>query len=119
MKNYVRFVLVTAALGSAAYAAPFLAIGDGAELFVTGTLGVRSDDNIFLSDTVTGAPTPTNPFATKPQRTESDTIFDINPGIDLTFGKGANLKGSLTLVDSFANYTDHNELNTQLFSTDF
>lgn len=111
MKNYVRLALVTAALGSAAHAAPFLAIGDGAELFVTGTLGVRSDDNIFLADTVN--------FAGKPQGTESDTIFDINPGVDLTFGKGGNLKGSLTLVDAFANYTDHNELNTQLFSGDF
>lgn len=102
MKNFARIALVSAALGSAAHAAPFLAIGDGAELFVTGTLGVRSDDNIFLSGNEV-----------------SDTIFDINPGVEITFGKDAALKGALTLVDSFANYSDNSKLNTNLFSGDF
>ena len=68
MKNLARIALVSAALGTAAQAAPFLAIGDGAELFVTGTLAVRADDNIFLSNKAT-----------------SDTIFDINPGVEITF----------------------------------
>src|SRR6187431_1216288 len=102
MKNFARIALVSAALGSAAHAAPFLAIGDGAELFVTGTLGVRSDDNIFLTGNEV-----------------SDTIFDINPGVEITFGKDAALKGALTLVDSFANYSDNSRLNTNLFSGDF
>jgi len=102
MKNYARIALVSAALGTAAHAAPFLAIGDGAELFVTGTLGIRSDDNVFLTANET-----------------SDTIFDINPGLEITFGKDAALKGSLTLVDSFANYSDNSKLNTNLFAGDF
>jgi len=102
MKKLVRNALISVALGTAANAAPFLAIGDGAELFVTGTLGVRSDDNIFLSNKET-----------------SDTIFDINPGVEITFGKNAALKGSLSLVDSFANYSDNSKLNTNLFSGDF
>lgn len=102
MKNLARIALVSAAFGTAASAAPFLSIGDGAELFVTGTLGVRADDNIFLTD--------------KPV---SDTIFDINPGVEITFGKDAALKGSLTLVDSFANYSDNSNLNTNLFTGDF
>jgi len=79
-----------------------MAIGDGAELFLTGTLGVRSDDNIFLA-----------------RNAESDVIFDINPGIDITFGKDAQMKGALTLSDNFANYSDHSDLNTQLFQGDF
>ena len=86
----------------AAPAAPFLAIGDGAELFVTGTLGVRSDDNIFLSSKAT-----------------SDTIWDINPGVTIEFGKNGDVRGSLALVDAFANYSDHSSLNTNLFSGDF
>lgn len=79
-----------------------MAVGDGAELFVTGTLGIRSDDNIFMS-----------------KKAESDVIFDINPGVDLTFGKNAQLKGSLTLVDSFSNYSDNSKLNTNLFASNF
>jgi len=102
MKKSALIALVSVALGTAAHAAPFLAIGDGAELFVTGTLGVRADDNIFLASNAT-----------------SDTIFDINPGLEITFGKDAALKGSLTLVDAFANYSDNSGLNTNLFSGDF
>jgi hypothetical protein len=83
-------------------AAPFLAIGDGAELFATGVVGVRADDNIYLSS-----------------KKSSDTIFDLNPGLTLTFGKNADLKGSLTLIDAFANYADNSKLNTNLFSGDF
>lgn len=102
MKKLVHIAFTTLALGTASHAAPFLAIGDGAELFVTGTLGVRSDDNIFASNTAI-----------------SDTIFDINPGVEVTFGKDAALKGALTLVDAFANYSDNSNLNTNLFTGDF
>jgi hypothetical protein len=79
-----------------------MAVGDGAELFLTGTLGIRADDNIFLT-----------------RNAESDVIFDINPGVDLTFGKDAQMKGALTLSDNFANYSDNSDLNTQLFQADF
>ena len=89
-------------LSIAAPAAPFLAIGDGAELFVTGALGFRSDDNIFLSSKAT-----------------SDTIWDINPGLSIEFGKNGEVRGALALVDAFANYSDHSFLNTNLFSADF
>ena len=79
-----------------------MAIGDGAELFLTGTVGVRSDDNIFLSS-----------------NKESDVIFDINPGVEVTFGKNAQVNGALTLVDAFANYSSNSSINTNLFSGDF
>lgn len=79
-----------------------MAIGDGAELFLTGSLGVRSDDNIFLS-----------------KDAESDLIFDIAPGVDLTFGKNAQLQGGLTLAHTFSNYADNSSLNTNLFTGDF
>jgi hypothetical protein len=102
MKKTTQLALALVTLTGICRAAPFLAIGDGAELFATGTLTVRADDNIFLSGKAT-----------------SDTIFDINPGLSLEFGKNAELKGSLTLIDSFSNYSDHSALNTNLLSLDF
>jgi hypothetical protein len=102
MKNIIRISLLSASLAAGSFAAPFMAIGDGAELFLTGTLGVRADDNIFLA-----------------RNADSDLIFDITPGVDITFGKNAQLKGSLTLADSFSNYSDNSKLNTQLFSGAF
>jgi hypothetical protein len=102
MKNIIRISLLSASLVAGSFAAPFMAIGDGAELFLTGTLGVRADDNIFLA-----------------RNTESDLIFDIAPGVDITFGKNAQLKGSLTLVDTFTNYSDNSGLNTNLFAGAF
>jgi len=96
-----RLSISLLAVSSAAYAAPFLAIGDGAELFATGAIGIRADDNIFLSNNAT-----------------SDTIFDITPGAEITFGKDGQLKGALTLVDAFSSYASHSSLNTNLFSGD-
>ncbi len=102
MKKTIRLALFSAVLGAPAYAAPFMAIGDGAELFLTGSLGVRADDNIFLSG-----------------NEESDLIFDVAPGVDLTFGKDAQLKGSVTLSHTWSNYSDNSGLNTNLFNGDF
>ncbi len=100
--NFVSLGIALLALGSAASAAPFLAIGDGAELFATGTVGIRADDNIFLTNNAT-----------------SDTIFDITPGAEITFGKDRQLQGALTLVDAFTSYAKNSNLNTNLFSGDF
>jgi hypothetical protein len=102
MKNLARLAVISVAFSTAAFSAPFMAIGDGAEIFVTGMLGARADDNIFLTDNA-----------------QSDVIFDINPGAELTFGKGGQLQGKLTLVDAFANYSRNSKLNTNLFSGDF
>ena len=102
MKNIIRLTLISASLVAGSYAAPFMAIGDGAEFFLTGALGVRADDNIFLS-----------------KNADSDLIFDITPGVDLTFGKDSQLKGSLTLSDTWSNYSDNSKLNTNLFAGDF
>jgi polysaccharide biosynthesis protein VpsM len=102
MNKTLRLVLITASIAAVGRAAPFMAVGDGAELFATGVLGVRADDNILLSKSA-----------------KSDVIFDVAPGLELDFGKNAQLQGSVTLVDAFALYLDHNELNTNLFSGDF
>lgn len=91
--------IVTLALSASAIGAPFMAIGDGAELFVTGDVGVRVDDNIFLTANET-----------------DDVIFDLTPGLELVFGKDAQMKGSLITEVAFSNYSDNSNLNTELFS---
>jgi len=113
MKKFIPLAFAAISLSTVASAAPFMAIGDGAELFVTGTLGVRADDNILLgSDAKDKSGKNISPVL-------SDVIWDINPGLELTFGKNSQVAGSLTLVDAFATYTDHSQYNTNLFSGDF
>src|SRR5687767_390451 len=102
MKHFFRITLALSALTTAAYAAPFLAMGDSAELFLTGGVAMRVDDNVFLDQSGT-----------------DDVIFEITPGLDLTFGKGAQLQGSLTTGVAFSNYSDNSNLNTSLFSSAF
>lgn len=102
MKTMVRTALVLAALGSSAYAAPFLAIGDNAELFLTGTAGVRYDDNILLQ-----------------QNKESDGILEFVPGLLLNFGKNSLVTGSFSAAETLDTYFNHSELNVQLLALNF
>lgn len=102
MKNTIRLALISASIGASASAAPFMAIGDGAELFLTGSLGIRADDNIFLA-----------------LNDESDLIFDLAPGVDITFGKNSQMQGALTLKHTWSNYSDNSNLNTNLFNGSF
>lgn len=103
MKKITRIALLSASLGASTYAAPFLAVGDGAELFLTGGLGIRADDNIYLASA----------------NEESDLIFEITPGVELTFGKNAQMQGALNLNVVFSSYSDNSNVNTELFNGDF
>ena len=100
MKKLISPLVLATMFSTAALGAPFLAVGDGAELFLTGKIGVRADDNIFLSKVAT-----------------SDTIFDIVPGAEITFGKDAQLKGAFSVADAISRYSSNSRLNTNLFST--
>lgn len=97
MKTITR-ILAVAALAPACYAS--VPVGDNAEIFLTGTVGVRSDSNIYMS----------------PSDTE-DTILDFNPGVQLVFGNTSVMKGSFSLTESFSVYSDHDDLNDELLST--
>lgn len=105
MKNYTRSLASFALLATACHAAPFLAIDDNAEIFVTGTVGLRADSNVYLAAD-TGADL-------------QDTILDFNPGLQLVFGKSSALQGSWTAVESFTRYSDHKDLDDELASTSF
>ncbi len=103
MKKSISILALSLAAATVAFPAPFLAVGDGAELFLTGTLGVRSDNNLFLTNT----------------GEVDDVIIDINPGFELTFGKGSLTQGSVSFTESFARYSQNSGLDTELASLKF
>jgi hypothetical protein len=102
MRTAIRSLAILAVFGSAVQAAPFLAMGDSAELFLTGTLGVRADDNVLLGSTKT-----------------SDTIFDFIPGLDMVYGQNALTKGSAYYKETISRFSDNDKLNTSLSSVGF
>lgn len=102
MKNSLRLLALSLTVATAAYPAPFLAVGDGAELFLTAGLGVRADDNIFLN-------------ANK----VDDVIFDIKPGVELVFGNNSQTKGSFSYTENIARYSQNDGLDSELSSLRF
>jgi polysaccharide biosynthesis protein VpsM len=91
--------LVTAPL----FAAPFLAIGDNAELFVTGKAQASYDDNVTLDS----------------DNELEDEIFQFTPGLQIVYGKGSEVKGTLILEESLIAYSENTNLNTQLANIAF
>ena len=77
MKNFARFLLIPAALAVGAHAAPFLAVSDDAEVFLTGTAAelvpVREID-----DHAVGAGEP-GPITRELQRVFDDALHGRDP----------------------------------------
>jgi hypothetical protein len=108
MKQHtVRIAIITTCLGLSAQAAPFMAVGDNAELFVTASAQVQFDDNIYLDPGTTAAPE------------VDDTILSFTPGVDLVFGKGAVTKGNAYYREEIRRYTDNDNQDTELSSLGF
>ena len=103
MKTFNR-ILAAALLAPVCYAS--VPVGDNAEIFLTGTVGVRSDSNIFLS----GRSMPGNAQT----RDRDDVVFEVNPGVQLAFGNNSLVKGTLSVTESFTMYSEHEELNDEL-----
>ncbi len=102
MKKIVQSLLVLGGMGSAAVAAPFLAIGDNAELFATATSSVAYNDNLLLSQDGSEL---------------TDTVFVVTPGFDLKYGKDSAVSGDVFAKSTLSSYADHVKLNNQLFAT--
>jgi polysaccharide biosynthesis protein VpsM len=100
MKNTVRNLIVLSCVSSSAFAAPFLAIGDNAELFAIGTASAAYNDNILLSASGTEL---------------EDTVFTFVPGFDLQFGKDSLVKGNVIGTATLTSYSDNTQFNNQLF----
>jgi len=101
MKHIVRNLTVLGCLGSSVYAAPFLAIGDNAELFVIADVSAAYNDNILLAPD--GSPNELK-----------DTVFTFVPGFDLQFGKDSLVKGNVIGTATLTSYSDNEQLNNQL-----
>lgn len=103
MKYTARTVILSACLGLTAQAAPFMAVGDNAELFVTAAAAIQFDDNIYLD--------PTNE--------SDDTIMSFTPGVDLVFGKGSITKGNAYYREEIRRYSDNDNQDTELTNLGF
>lgn len=105
MKNTARTLLLSfsAGLGLTATAAPFMAVGDNAELFVTASAQVQFDDNIYLDTT----------------NESNDSILSFTPGLDLVFGKGSVTKGNVYYREEIRRYSDNDNQDTELSNLGF
>ena len=102
MKNIVRNLTTLSCVASSAFAAPFLAIGDNAELFAIADLKAAYNDNILLA--------PSGPLE------EQDTVVTFVPGFDLVYGKDSLLKGNLVGTATLTSYSDNTQYNNQLLA---
>lgn len=107
MNTHGRLFALLALSASALTAAPFVALGDNAELFLTGSVVANFDDNIYLR----------NGTAARPE--VSDTILTFTPGVDLVFGKNAATTGNLYFREDIVRYMDNDRQNTELSSVGF
>lgn len=98
MKINGRYVVLAAVLASKLSAAPFVALGDNAELFLTATVDVKIDDNIYLRNT----------------NEADDTILTFSPGIDMVFGRNAATSGNFYYRHDFLRYSDNSNQDTNL-----
>ena len=105
MKHTARTLILSlsAGLGLTATAAPFMAVGDNAELFVTAAAQVQFDDNIYLDST----------------NESDDTIMSFTPGVDLVFGKGSVTKGNAYYREEIRRYSDNDNQDTELSNFGF
>ncbi len=94
-----RLALLSAMASTPVFAAPFLAIGDNAELFLTARTEVRYEDNVTFS----------------PDSAQiEDEVFEFAPGFELLFGKNSLTKGSVSFYERFIAYSDHTRFNDEL-----
>lgn len=80
-----------------------LTVGDGSELFLTGSLGFQYDDNIFL----------------RTSSVKSDYITTFTPGLQLVYGQNSLAKGAFTFSEAFAKYANKTSQDSNLASAAF
>lgn len=103
MKNKRSLTLLAGLASTPVFAAPFLAIGDNAELFLTANASVRYEDNITFASA----------------NEESDVIFNFSPGLELAFGKSSLVSGTFSIYEKFIAYADNTQFNDELFNAVF
>lgn len=79
-------------------AAPMVAIGDNAALFVTGVVGITYQDNVFRTE----------------MNRVDDIFFRVQPGVELQFGSRGAASAALFASGEILRYTDQTGLNNEL-----
>jgi hypothetical protein len=102
-RSLLRLALALFALSSFSTAYAVLPLGEGSELFVTGTGSASYNDNVFLVNT----------------KEKGSFIFDEIPGLELDDNTNADTKGVLTSKEDFVQYASVSHQNTELNHTDF
>jgi hypothetical protein len=91
------FVIAAAAVAiSPAYAS--FPIGTGSEGFITGDVGIKYDDNIYLTGTAA----------------KSSAVYNVTPGVSLEFGTDALAKNILTLSEEIVRYSSASSQDNEL-----
>lgn len=103
MKNHGRLLALLAFAATSLSAAPFVALGDSAELFLTANVSVSADDNIYL----------------KRANAVDDVILTFAPGLDLVFGRQTATQGNVFFREDILRYSDNDDQNTNLISAGF
>ena len=101
MTSIRRLAFVSALSGAPVFAAPFLSIGDNAELFLTANTQVRYEDNVGLA---------------KDASKQDDLVYQVSPGFELSYGKKGDFKSTLAIFDQLVRYTNANNLDSELLN---
>ena len=107
MTTKSRLALLSTLAATPAFAAPFLAIGDNAELYLTGRTEARYEDNVTFASGSAGDPV------------LDDVVFELVPGAQVLFGKNSLTTGSLTFFERFVRYVDESRFNDELANVSF
>ncbi|WP_221029417.1 outer membrane beta-barrel protein [Actomonas aquatica] len=114
-KTIISAAVAASLLGSSALAAPFMAIGSSAELFVTAKAGIEFNDNVTLGNDYVAPGAvggPSNPV-------RDDTVFLFAPGLSYEFGKNALVSGKLAYTENITRYSDNSDLDSELSDVTF
>jgi hypothetical protein len=96
-----RLALLSALSGAPVFAAPFLSIGDNAELYLTAGTSISYTDNIGLANN--GAQ-------------QDDLTYQFTPGFELVYGKKGNFKSNIAVSEQIVRHADLQNLNAELLS---
>lgn len=114
MKKLITTAVVSSLVIGQTMAAPFMAVGSSAEIFVTATAGIDFNDNVTLGNNfiATGQTSPSNAVL-------DETVFRFAPGLSYEFGKNALMSGKLSFVETFESYSDSSDLDSSLSNLAF
>lgn len=104
MTTKSRLALLSTLASTPLFAAPFLAIGDNAELFLTARVEARYEDNVTFSEDNISI---------------EDEVLEFVPGFDVVFGKNSLVKGSFSVYERFLKYSDNSAFDEELFNAVF